>query len=62
MMDYRLTEKDEYALVEERIQKGELKELYSLVCDNLISIESAAARKNMTVNEFLEKSRKLDIV
>lgn len=43
------------------IQKGEFETLYGLVCDNLITLESAAARKNMTVNEFQAKLRELDI-
>ena len=44
------------------MQKGEFETLYGLVCDNLITIESAAERKNMTVNEFQAKLQELDII
>lgn len=47
---------------EEWLKKGEFKTLYGLVRDNLISIESAAARQNLTVEEFQAKLRELDII
>ena len=47
---------------EEWLKKGEFKTLYGLVRDNLISIESAAARQNLTVEEFQAKLQELDII
>lgn len=47
---------------EKWLKKGEFKTLYGLVRDNLISIESAAARQNLTVEEFQAKLQELDII
>ena len=43
-------------------QEGELKALYDLARDNVITLEAAAARKNLTVSEFLEKLKELHII
>lgn len=47
---------------EKMLDKNECKTLYDLVCDNLISMETAAARKNLTVDEFRIKLQELNIV
>ena len=46
----------------EKVEEGEFKELYGLVCDGLITIESAAVRKNLTVDEFQMKLHELNII
>ncbi len=43
-------------------QEGERKTLYDLARDNIITLEAAAARKNLTVSKFLEKLKELHII
>ena len=45
-----------------KVEEGEFKALYGLVCDGLITIESAAVRKNLTVDEFQMKLHELNII
>ena len=68
-MEPRLVLRDEAnrkeALMEGRQEwrwEGELKTLYDLARDNVITLEAAAARKNLTVSEFLEKLKELHII
>ena len=42
-------------LMEDGMEKGEFKNMQELVRDGLLSMETAASRKHMTVEEFLEK-------
>ncbi len=43
------------------IEKGEFKAIQELIRDGLLSMETAAARKHMTVEEFKEKLKELNL-
>jgi len=48
-------------LMEDGIEKGEFKTMHELICDGVLTIESAAARKQMTVEEFQKKLKELKL-
>lgn len=48
-------------LMEDGMEKGEFKNMQELVRDGLLSMETAASRKHMTVEEFLEKLKELGL-
>ena len=48
-------------LMEDGIEKGEFKNMRELIRDGLLSMETAAARKHMTVKEFKEKLKELNL-
>ena len=47
---------------QEGLEQGELKTLYGLVQDGLMTIQDAAARKNLTTEEFQERLKEFQII
>ncbi len=43
------------------MEHGEFKNMQELIRDGLLSMETAAARKHMTVEEFKEKLKELNL-
>ena len=48
--------------MEKGIVKGEFKTMQELIRDGLLSVETAAARKHMTVEEFQKKLKELELM
>ena len=48
--------------IEKGLEKGEFKAIQDMINDGLLSLETAAARKQMTVEAFQEKLKALDLV
>ena len=48
--------------IEKGIMKGEFKNMQDLIRDGLLSVETAASRKHMTVEEFQQKLRELELM
>ena len=48
--------------MEKGILKGEFKNMQDLIRDGLLSVETAASRKHMTVEEFQKKLKELELV
>ncbi len=44
------------------LEQGELKTLYGLVQDGIMTIQDAAARKNLTTKEFQERLKEFQII
>ena len=44
------------------LEQGELKTLYGLVQDGIMTIQDAAARKNLTMEEFQERLKEFQII
>ncbi len=49
-------------LMEDGIEKGEFKTMKELVQDGILTLEAAAARKQMTTEEFENKLRELNFI
>ena len=43
------------------VEHGEIKNMQELIRDGLLSMETAAVRKHMTVEEFQEKLKELNL-
>ena len=48
--------------IEQGLEQGECRTLYGLVRDGIMTMENAAARKGMTVEEFQQKLKELNLL